>query len=930
MSTAPHLSAEEIVVELRRIFANRRRSLMAALFGAGEACEVKCDGNTFPVIPTRCELELRSQLPEQPRRDQPIVFLIDWAEELPLDIRGRLAGGKLYRPSPDSRLAARFGATAAEPGLAQSVLARAVLAGNLPELKGSATSQLLRRPELFGWAVAGLVGLQIDDPPTLEALLLWVVDRSADGPAWRRRCDQQWLGLRQELSEFMEAIYGPIGRLLWKIWGQGGGLRLLEVLLMVEPMLAEWGRGSYGEGLLRGRLPELAAGYHEDLLGMISLLRDDELLERLLTAALGEREEMLRQAMLSVDKLAADPALRQALAGSRWLAAGLEARKLAFATAIEKLLESPTPEALATAVAAGQEIDAHRVPGSEAERRARLYITRLAAYLVYRHTEQTEQVTGAVSHLDAARLARDYCKNGGWVDLARYKLRGWPDPLGDTGQTVLAAVDQLRRQDDRCFARALVAWIEAGQPANQVLPISLLSRKLVKDFLKERETRKLLVLLMDGMSWANAVELVPTLLEHFGHWQLASWHPQGHRSAADPLLPPVLTAMPSLTSISRAAFFAGREKRAHGNEATDKDRERWAANSAVTAIIGKDPEQAPVLLLKRRLLKSDGSLQDDVKSMMVSDRRVLAVVVNAIDEHLNGSAQMLTEVTGETIRPLRELLLYAEETRRAVLMVSDHGHIPGNAMVAGSRAGGGRRWRPLKGDEQAGEAEIELPADRCWRSAKGRAIAAAVDEQLCYGQPGGGAHGGASLAEVVAPALLLVPDQLHEEQLDDPALAQVVFPQPEWWSYLRVSPTAPPVSEPAAEEPQPRQLSFLHDEKPEAEPRPVKAAAGQPVVVQALSKSAVFRASTAERPKEQVATALHWLTVLVEHGWQMSEAELARELGVTEPRVGGLISRMGELLNLDGYEVVERQIEGRQVRINRELLRQLFELKDLS
>ncbi|MGD0680251.1 MAG: hypothetical protein ABSC94_33150 [Polyangiaceae bacterium] len=54
----------------------------------------------------------------------------------------------------------------------------------------------------------------------------------------------------------------------------------------------------------------------------------------------------------------------------------------------------------------------------------------------------------------------------------------------------------------RKFARGLVEWTAAGQPANQVLPIDKALERLAAKFLEEKDDRRLLVLLLDGMAWA--------------------------------------------------------------------------------------------------------------------------------------------------------------------------------------------------------------------------------------------------------------------------------------------------------------------------------------------------------------------------------------------------------------------------------------------
>src|SRR5690606_25229936 len=116
------------------------------------------------------------------------------------------------------------------------------------------------------------------------------------------------------------------------------------------------------------------------------------------------------------------------------------------------------------------------------------------------------------------------------------------------------------------------------------LPIELASRELVARFLDdgaEGEGRRLLVLLMDGMSWARCRELVHSLRELEG-WEPIRWRPR----AGDPSLPPVLAAFPTITSVSRSAFFAGALPPPGEEPSTAQDPARWRENPAVERFVG--------------------------------------------------------------------------------------------------------------------------------------------------------------------------------------------------------------------------------------------------------------------------------------------------------------------------------------------------------
>ena len=60
---------------------------------------------------------------------------------------------------------------------------------------------------------------------------------------------------------------------------------------------------------------------------------------------------------------------------------------------------------------------------------------------------------------------------------------------------------------------------------------------------------------------------------------------------------------------------------------------------------------------------------------------MVAVVVNAIDDQLKGSAQLRVMLSSKHIRPLAALLEAAESTGRLVLLVSDHGNISSQRFI---------------------------------------------------------------------------------------------------------------------------------------------------------------------------------------------------------------------------------------------------------
>lgn len=111
---------------------------------------------------------------------------------------------------------------------------------------------------------------------------------------------------------------------------------------------------------------------------------------------------------------------------------------------------------------------------------------RLLTWLIVRPDEREAALT---AYRDVEVLSRWYAEEGGFVDLARRRARNLRlGPLAKAAAAVLAAADSAREELDKRFARSL------------------------------------LIVLMDGMAWAQAVELLPSLASKGSHWGPLAWH----------------------------------------------------------------------------------------------------------------------------------------------------------------------------------------------------------------------------------------------------------------------------------------------------------------------------------------------------------------------------------------------------------------------
>jgi hypothetical protein len=912
--SAPSLSSADVRQEIEQLFRRSHRSRLVALFGRGEAEHFEIDGKLWQIVPTRCELDLRERLPRPEETDQEgRVFLVDWTHDvLPLDVACRLAGGRIYHVARDARLATLFGARQIEAGLAGTTLARLLLAGAIPTPR-KIQGMLLTRDDAWQRLLEARFRVPEAALGSLAALLSWA--RASDaGPAFLRQSetDDLWRAVRRELHAWLLSRHGEASLVVWSAWEQGKAARLGEVLLLLEA--ARDRADSYLSGMLAGQL----AAWLPELAPSLRLAEQALLLEPVLDELLGvERKELLALVDRS-QALAQGAGLGDLVATSRRLPGGHLARERAMAEAVRAFLVRLDSERAEAVLAAQGALEAHGLDPhlrSSEHREARTMMARLVVWM----TGRGRSGASGPRWQPAVDLARRYAEEGGHLEWARQAirgLRGADDSLQQAARELGTAVGDAQRGDHRAFAEAYVAWLEAGKPASEALPIEEVSRQVIAPFLQGDKRRRLLVVLMDGMSQATAVQLL-TRLGEARRWGPMAWRKPGWKGVMP--LPPVLAVAPTLTEISRSAFFAGMADPRFGGEATEKDVARWRANKHLAAVVGED---SPELFLRKDILAGH-ELLPDLRKAIDGDSRVVAVVVNAVDEELGGSLQVAKDYSVNAVLPLESLLSAAEGAERAVLLIADHGHVLGDgARVLSGRLDpkrpGGPRWRALRADEVPSEEEMVLPPGG-WVPRGWDRVAVLWDPSLVYRSPNYGEHGGLSMAEVVAPAILIAPDWLERTVPDDPELAVRAFPVPDWWA-LRVKRRAEPrPPEPfTANEPQPTLFAMVPT--PEA-PQPASP------FTEALRRSAVFQAQVHGHPAAEVSRVLEWLSTLLEAGGSLPALEFAAACGVRNHLVSGVVARMG-MLNADGFAMIEHDHVGRRVVVNRARLVQHYGVKE--
>lgn len=579
------------------------------------------------------------------------------------------------------------------------------------------------------------------------------------------------------------------------------------------------------------------------------------------------------------DQLASDAGLASTLAEDPFLPSALEARLRRLAAAL-----TDSPQAAEQAL---QRLTDHRLAGLYDDR---CHVARMAVRL-RRWLATPVENPGTV-----AEGVRAHLSSWGWVDRAQAVLwSGDPggDPVvGQAYQAIHEGVRARRAELDRAFADRLASWT-TGASVQAPGGCLLIEEVLTQVAVPLATGRAPLILVLDGMSSAVTAQLGEQLARR--GWSEATAVPGSRRAA--------VSMIPSVTTTSRAALLCG--KPVSGGQTVEAEgfRAFWARH-----------RREALLFHKSSIAGAAGHRLAQPLLDALAGEQVVGVVLNTIDDALDHGREgskigwLLADITH-----LTDLLDAARGAGRPVVLVSDHGHVleldePGSGPldVPGAQSA---RWRT--GTPVAGE--VELSGPRVLEGA-GR-IVAPWREEIRYTPRKAGYHGGASLAEMTVPVLVVLPDA---DLL--PTGWTVIAPEqvtPAWWTgHEPVQATAPPA--PA------RTRRNQQDETLFPVTTPTAMTLGAQVVgspIYAEQKRYVRKAPDAA----QVAAVID---ALVAADATLSPAAVnaaAAGAGGRAPRNPDLfVTTLQRLLNVEGYLVVGLIDSGRTIKLDVDLLREQF------
>jgi hypothetical protein len=618
---------------------------------------------------------------------------------------------------------------------------------------------------------------------------------------------------------------------------------------------------------------------------------------RVLNSLAEDQPGLARQIQARAESLLIECRAEDAVALSPALDLGLEARMRQAAGTLAKAAISGEPTDAQQAWAAFRAAAAHDRANSHIARLARLKMAaRLTCWLA---TEPPSRATSI------AAASATYARDGSFVDYARHALQGG-DPLPElaTAYSRLrdAAVER-REAENRIFAELVSAWIAAGAPGTDPIPVEAVLDKLVAPIAQQAPV---LVLVLDGMSFAVWRSLAGSIAGQ--GW--AEFRQIGHATP-----PTAIAVLPSVTNVSRVSLLCGTLTR--GDQATER-----AGFAVHPGLVAASRAGRPPRLFHKSDLRRGPELNDSVRDAIAdSEQKVVAIVHNAVDDQLSGSDQIDFVWAADGMRQVVALLRLARDVGRLVVVVSDHGHVIDEGTVLG-KDGAGERWRA---PGVPGEGEIVVSGGRVLSPAGGRSIVAPWSEGIRYAGLSRGYHGGVSPQELLIPVALFGADKPPEGWEIAPPL------EPAWWRGLVEDSRAPvrslvieraaPSRRPADTR-QPELFASVAQATPRVSPSPNTLMAWIERLLASETYATQRRlAGRVAPPDEQVRPLL---SALAARGGRLSQAGLAMALATPTFRVGGLVSAARRVLNLDQAQVL--MVDGDDVVLDQRLLRRQFDL----
>jgi hypothetical protein len=834
-------------------------------------------GRQHRIIASESELALREAIIEAEKHQAPVVLLTGCEDgELGEDLRARLARRRVLPLSSSEMFRHLFKAKDIEPRLRNQLWLAELLVEAAP-------------PDGY----TPVPGGRLDEDTAIEAFLRRVMAFPTGRPDLVQVLE--WSRGPQNVTRLKSL--DPVAMARFETWiGRTAGP---AVSLVLSVMQSNQPTSLVALGLISGivfrkDVPTVLAtaqGRLEQFFGgrMPSPAEAVQLAAAAATVVEQQGVEQSRHDLEVLDQLFQQLRIESFAVESDHSPTGCEKRFEALAQVLELGLQKLDRGSLEAIDAAFKSLENHRLVATQAERRLRaLMAVRLCRWLALSPTE---------ANADFGKLVNEYVHQGSYVDWARHSLyhgdscQGLARSYGE----IVRRVGLRREVENRGFGKALteatqINSLQGLAGVEDVIPWT------VVPLLAQKE--RVLFIVADGLSFPVFRELLPSVQQS----GLVCLTP---RSGNQPNV--AVAGVPSVTEWTRRLLLGGRD----GAVGSLSEK---AIFSAHPSLGGQRSNGTPVLFLKGDITQAgDVGFSHQVRTALESETPLVGVVINAVDDHLLKGDQISVPWTVERIPLLQQLLNMAGFTDRVVVITADHGHMLETDSVP-SKGDGRDRYRT--NDAPPAETEFEVRGRRVAPLNNGRCIAL-WSERTIYTQRKNGYHGGLSPQEMLVPVVVLARDLSIPPQWE-PAKE----PLPDWWTGTPTkSPVGPQASlRPSARQPQP-DLPFFQAS--------AQVSGTAPWITQLLCSPLFERQrSKAGRVAPTAEIIGQTLKALDERGGAMLVDVLAGRIGLPVFRMGGFLSGLQRVLNLEGYQVLSVDKASETVRLNPELLKTQFDLNN--
>lgn len=856
--------------------------------------QIEVDGERFEVLDCRSDLEARqllaTSLPEGMNRV--LLFRVDH-RKVGEDVLGRLAKGELLNVDPRASLRELFKVTSIDPRivrntrLVETLVAAAASNGAINAPVGVldmelAWSVLLRRPEIG------------ESRPDLVTILRWSLNEDEWAPI--RELEPE---IRELFFSWVEERAGEATKFVQRAVDAGAAELLVPIGLALGPLYRENREAESVRAGAQARLEPYLGGCAIDSASALAWhLAAQTVVRRL---PLKEKYETARRlddllGVLRVEALA--PESDFSLRGLR-LRIGEAAESLA---SFQRRKEYRGGGAL---LASFRALESHTL-AEDPDVKDRIRRIEMAARLAI-WLEQAADKTPYDGETGEAMEA--YFRTISFADRARFALCE-----GDSCEELSRAYAQLgkkasslRSAQQQAFADRLVAWNREGASGG-LLAIERVMEEALRPVAQQGPV---LLLVLDGMNCAVFQEL----LEDF---QRKGWLP----IQSQELPRPILSAIPSITEISRRGLFRGKIDSAN----TVTEQVAFRDHPALGSLSSKGK---PILFLKGDLANAGSThLSAKVRETIAgTSHRVVGLLLNVVDDQLSASDQLNVSWRVQAIRYLEPILEAAAQGQRTLMLLSDHGSIPemNQTRCLDNGSDGGDRYR--KGATLVDvENERELSGPRIRAATGSDSVVVAATENIRYAGKKGGYHGGVTDLEVVIPMAILQTSENPPEgwDLDDRQ-------SPDWWNWTailegtdtasqRPVPRKTTRKKAATSSSAPDELPLFSSQQKSGEEKQVSE------WIQRLLDSEVYaeQLSAMGRNAPKQAQVEAFLTTMEQRGGAALLSVIAGDLHLSALRVRGLLASLRRLFNIDGYQVIEEDRPSQTIRLDRALLLRQF------